>query len=84
MEETPTPASNGSGYLQDDNGQPSSMRLMSVMVLCFGFLVVGFQIYTGREVTIELFYACMVAAFCPKVVQKLVELKFPTKNGNGG
>ena len=71
------------GYLQDDGGNKSSIRLMSILALLFGFLVAGFQIYTNRVVTIELFYASMVAAFCPKVVQKLVEMKF-SKNGNGG
>ena len=84
MGEEGTNITNAGGFLQDNGGQPSCMRLMSFMVLIYGFLVAGYQIYTGKDVSLEIFFACLCAAFAPKVFQKLIENKFPTKNGNGG
>ena len=74
--------SNGKpGYLEDDRGNPSSMRLMSVIALlasiAFGLLTVlscnGQEGLPGVYLTV----AFLLAAFAPKALQKFAELKFP-------
>ena len=69
--------SNGKRYLTDDQGNPSSMRLMSMLAL----LVAGGLAFTeafgwgaGNGKT-ELVLYFLVAAFAPKAVQKFAETK---------
>ena len=72
-----------SGFLEDDQGNPSSMRLMSVIALfasiVFGLLTilhpVGSQGVNGLYITM----AFLLAAFAPKALQKFAEAKFPPK-----
>ena len=68
------------GYLTDDNGHPSSMRLMSFVALLaaivFGLIVLlheGANDLNGLYLTI----AFLLAAFAPKALQKFAEARFP-------
>lgn len=70
----------GHGYLTDDKGHPSSMRLMSFVALsaaiAFGLIVLlheGANALNGLYLTI----AFLLAAFAPKALQKFAEAKFP-------
>ena len=63
------------GYLTDEQGSPSSMRLMSLLAL---FVAAGlacvevFNLGAGEKNT-ELVLYFLVAAFAPKAVQKFAE-----------
>ena len=66
------------GYLTDGNGNPSTMRSMSITSLIasmiFGILTIilpGANAINGLYLTI----AFLVAAFCPKALQKFAETK---------
>ena len=69
MSETTKSAANGAGkrYMTDDRGNPSSMRLMSMLAL-----VEAFGLGSGESKT-ELVLYFLVAAFAPKAVQKFAE-----------
>lgn len=72
------------GFLTEDNGVPSSMRLMNFIALIAAISFASFTLYqesananntstsSGRELTL-LFLA---SAFAPKVMQKALENKF--------
>ena len=67
------------GYLTDDQGHPSSMRLMSMVALmaaiAFGFITLlhkGANDENGLYLT-GLF---LIAAFAPKALQKFAEARF--------
>lgn len=64
-------------YLEDDNGNKSAIRAMSIMALVaaivFGWLVVSGNGNNGEG--LQVTYAFLVAAFAPKVVQKFAEGK---------
>ena len=67
-------AQTAKGWLTDDEGNPSSMRLLStasffVAVAFGGFIAVG-HVGTDR---LELVIYFLVAAFAPKAVQKFAE-----------
>ena len=55
---------------QDDNGNVSSMRVMSMLAL---LAAVYLAVINADSDIIALF---LVAAFAPKTVQKLIEVKF--------
>ena len=55
------------GFFQEDNGNYSSMRLMSVMAL---LAAIGLAFYGSNDVIIGLF---LTYAFAPKVIQKAFE-----------
>ena len=69
------------GYLEDGAGNPSSMRLMSMVALIasilFGLLTIlqcsADQGMTGLYLTV----AFLLGAFAPKALQKFAEAKFP-------
>ena len=68
---------NGKRYLTDNQGNPSSMRLMSMLALAVAGLlafieVLGWGAGTGKT---ELVLYFLVAAFAPKAVQKFAETK---------
>ncbi len=68
---------NSKCYLTDDQGNRSSMRLMSMLALLFAgglaFIeVCGLGAGTGKT---ELVLYFLVAAFAPKAVQKFAEIK---------
>lgn len=77
MSETTKSAANGAGkrYMTDDRGNPSSMRLMSMLAFLVAAalaLVEAFGLGSGEGKT-ELVLYFLVAAFAPKAVQKFAE-----------
>lgn len=66
------------GYLEDDQGNPSSMRLMSAVALfassIFGLITVLHSQDNLNGVYITI--AFLLAAFAPKALQKFAESKF--------
>lgn len=70
-----------SGYLDDDNGNPSSMRLMSVIALIasigFGIISILHTEASTNENGLYVTFAFLLAAFAPKALQKFAEAKFP-------
>lgn len=81
MSETTKSAANGAGkrYMTDDRGNPSSMRLMSMLALGVAAvlaLVEAFGLGSGESKT-ELVLYFLVAAFAPKAVQKFAEKDRP-------
>ena len=68
------------GYLTNDSGQPSSMRLMS-MVALLAAIALGFLTLKGHaaeaQTGLYLTSLFLIAAFAPKALQKFAEAKFP-------
>ena len=75
--EVPDSAGGRKKYLTDNEGNPSSMRLMSMLAL----IVAGVLAFTeafgwgSGESKTELVLYFLVAAFAPKAVQKFAEGK---------
>lgn len=71
------------GYLEDDQGNPSSMRLMSVLALIasivFGLLTILHPVASKGINGLYITIAFLLAAFAPKALQKFAEGKFPAK-----
>ena len=68
-----------SGFLQDDKGTPSSMRLMSMIALLssIGFGLISIFYKNGEsENGLYLTIIFLLAAFAPKAVQKFAEARF--------
>ena len=63
------------GYLDDDGGNPSSMRLMSLLALIVaaGLAFVEVFEWGSAESKTELVLYFLIAAFAPKAVQKFAE-----------
>ena len=63
------------GFLQEDNGNNSSMRLMSLIALLSAIVFGGLTMVNPntKEVGINLTFSFLVAAFAPKAVQKFAE-----------
>ena len=70
------------GYLDDDKGAPSSMRLMSMVALfasiAFGAISILHTAAGKNENGLYITFAFLLAAFAPKALQKFAEAKFPT------
>ena len=65
----------GKGWFTDDQGSPSSMRLMSMLALIVAAGLACIQVFgwgSGDNKT-ELVLYFLVAAFAPKAVQKFAE-----------
>ncbi len=71
------------GFLEDDLGSPSSMRLMSVIALIasivFGLLTILHPVASQGANGLYITMAFLLAAFAPKALQKFAEVKFPPK-----
>lgn len=71
------------GYLEDHQGNSSSMRLMSVSALLasvvFGLLTTLHSVASQNENGLYITMAFLLAAFAPKALQKFAESKFPPK-----
>ena len=67
------------GYFQEDNGNKSSIRLMSFTALIasivFGFITT-LGVGSGPE-GIYITFGFLLAAFAPKALQKFAETKVP-------
>ena len=65
------------GFMQEDNGKNSSMRLMSLVALisAIAFGVITLAHPDADDVVINLTYSFLVAAFTPKAVQKFAKTK---------
>ena len=79
--------SNTHGYLTDDHGHPSSMRLMSMVALmaaiAFGLITLLHEEANGIN-GVYLTVSFLLAAFAPKALQKFAEAKFPSSGPSGG
>ena len=65
------------GFMQEDNGNSSSMRLMSLIALISAITFGGITLANPevKDVGINLTFTFLVAAFTPKAVQKFAENK---------
>jgi hypothetical protein len=83
MAETKSQINNKPGFLEDDRGSPSSMRLMSVIALIasivFGLLTTLHPVANQGTNGLYITMAFLLAAFAPKALQKFAEAKFPPK-----
>ena len=68
---------------QDPGGQLSNVRVMSFLCLLYAFFINTYSLMTVAEIKIEIFYALMVAAFAPKVVQRFAERGQQGAGGGG-
>ena len=76
--QTSSPAQdNCKRFLSDDQGNPSSMRLMSMLALGVAAFLATAQVFgwgsNGGQTELVLYF--LVAAFAPKAVQKFAEKK---------
>lgn len=62
------------GYLQDDAGNNSSMRLMCFLSLLGAFLFGWMAIEKSSDYGLYVFYGFLAGAFAPKALQKIFEL----------
>ena len=64
------------GFLEEDNGNKSQMRLMSMMafIASIGFGVMAIRIPDNPN-AIYVFLGFLIAAFVPKALQKFAEQK---------
>ncbi|KAA3597311.1 MAG: hypothetical protein D8M57_06750 [Candidatus Scalindua sp. AMX11] len=69
------------GFLKDAEGNPSSMRLMSVIALftsiCFGWMTL--QNNSTNQYDVYITTAFLISAFAPKALQKFIENYYPKK-----
>lgn len=67
--------SNNKRFLSDDQGNPSSMRLMSMLALIVAAALAFVEAFGwgANESKTELVLYFLVAAFAPKAVQKFAE-----------
>ena len=81
MEDTKPRITGKPGFLEDDQGNPSSMRVMSVVALIagivFGLLTTLHPAASKGENGLYITMSFLLAAFVPKALQKFAEVKFP-------
>lgn len=71
----PSPSINSKRFLSDDQGNPSSMRLMSLLALVVAAILATAQVFelgSDSDKT-ELVLYFLLAAFAPKAIQKFAE-----------
>ena len=56
--------------ISDDSGNISSVRIMSWFALC----IAAYSTIKLKDVSVEIIVSWLVAAFCPKVLQKVAEV----------
>ncbi len=82
MAETNVQPTQKPAYLEDHQGNPSSMRLMSVIALfasiVFGLIAILHSEASKSENGLYITLAFLISAFAPKALQKFAEAKFPT------
>lgn len=71
-------------YMQDDNGNKSSIRLISIISLVASILICLLSIYleaVGKNSTMCYYFAAifLINSTCPKVIQKYIEMRFIKK-----
>ena len=80
MAETNSQPKKKPGFLEDHLGHPSSIRLMSVVVLVasiiFGLITILHSTASQGENGLYITIAFLIAAFAPKALQKFAEHKF--------
>ena len=71
------------GFLDDHQGNPSSMRMMSLVALLasIGFGVITVLYSEENSQGLYITTAFLIAAFAPKALQKFAESRFPPKSG---
>ena len=62
------------GFLQDDSGSNSSMRLMCLLSLLGAFAFGYLAVVKNTDNSLYVFFAFIVAAFAPKAIQKFSEV----------
>lgn len=81
MEEKKGQPTQKPGYLEDHQGNSSSMRLMSMIALfasiAFGLIAILHSGASSNENGLYITIAFLLAAFAPKALQKFAEAKFP-------
>ena len=66
------------GYLTDNQGNRSSIRLMSVIALVASVIFGYMELKSGASPPyITMLF--LISAFCPKALQKFIEDNFQTK-----
>ncbi len=70
-----TNQANSVGFLQENHGHNSAMRLMSFIALISAITFGGLTLIKPeiKDVGVQLTYSFLVAAFAPKAVQKFAE-----------
>lgn len=76
MNTTKAPPHEKTGYLTDDNGTPSSMRVMSFISLIAAIIFAYILMVTPQPDSNHVFivFAFLLSAFAPKALQKYSEL----------
>ncbi len=62
-------------YLEEDNGNKSSMRLMSFCALGAAVVIALIGLWLDKPLATSFVEAFLAAAFIPKAVQKFAETK---------
>ena len=62
-------------FFSDNNGNISSMRLMSLLALLIASIFAIVSLYSKTKPEIEIILYFLIAAFAPKTIQKFAETK---------
>lgn len=68
-------------FLEEDNGNKSSMRLMSFIALVAAVVIAIIGVWFDKPIASSFVDAFLAAAFIPKTIQKFAETKTPTTEG---
>lgn len=70
------------GIIDDDRGNPSTMRVMSMISLIASIAFSAYVLYAQPEdpsTGVYIISSFLIGAFCPKVFQKYAEAKMVNK-----